>query len=130
MTMSGILPGSDISIIDQIANAAASFHPAVDAADNDGPYAPPCLEIGGVRVYAYVRDGILVVSLDYDAADIGDGRPGAARGHLRVASAPGPFAAYGAEDCVPTVIKAGEGPPPVWTALPEGADLPAWVYSE
>jgi hypothetical protein len=98
-----------------------------------------------VQVYAYVRDGILVVSLHYDTADT--------REH-------GPFAVYD-ESCIPTVIKAGESPvptvidagdiEPVWTALPEDAAteadardireayadepeqwpawvLPAWVY--
>jgi hypothetical protein len=122
--VSGNLTGSDISVIDQLANAAAVFHPAVDTTDSGETYTPPCMEIDGVRMYAYVRDGILVVSLDYG------GEPGPARERRWLALAPGPFAAYGAENCIPTVIKAGQGPPPVWTALPEDTALPAWVYGE
>ena len=43
------------------------------------PYGPggalPCIEIGGVQVYAYVRDGQLRVSIDYDTADTSEDSP-------------------------------------------------------
>jgi hypothetical protein len=99
---------------DYLANKNAVFHPAVNASDNNGAYAPPCLEIGGVQVYAYVRDGILVVSLDYDTADVSDQSP---------------FALYGGHhgpgsERIPTVITAGHGKP-VWDALPSAR--PDWA---
>jgi hypothetical protein len=122
-----------ISARDRAANATAVFRPAVDAADNGGLYAPPCLEIGGVQAYAYVRDGILVVSLHYDGANTGNASP---------------FALYDG-DLIPTVFKAGDGgDEPTWDALPEDAMteddarllrkagerapfvIPAWVYGE
>lgn len=96
----------DMTARDYLANRDAKFCPAVHASDNNGAYAPPCIEIGGVQVYAYVRDGILVVSLHYDTADISDA---------------GPWAVYDGS-CIPTVIDAsGIETVPVWTALPENA---------
>lgn len=96
----------DITASDYIANKAARFLPYTDASDNNGVSALPCIEVGGVQVYAYVRDGILVVSLDYDTADTGGDSP---------------FALYGPDFTqVPTVINAGGGEP-VWEALPEDA---------
>jgi hypothetical protein len=125
MIMSGNIAGASISVIDQLANAKAVFHPAVDATDSGEDYTPPYTEIDGVRVYTYVRDGILVVALDYDA----DSDPGGDVRRLWLAFTPGPFATYGDGDCVPTVFTAG-CTHPVWTALPEGAELPAWVHGE
>lgn len=37
--------------------------------DGGGPETYPCIEIGGVQVYAYFEDSVLHVSLDYDTAD-------------------------------------------------------------
>ena len=99
MTMdffSGDMTGSDC-----LANRDAIFRPAVNAADNGGSYAVPGIEIGGVLVTAYVRDGILVVSLDFDGAEAG------------------PFAVYDG-GCIPVIVKAGNSEP-VWTALPGDA---------
>jgi hypothetical protein len=94
-----------LGVSDRLVNASAVFHPAVAAAGNSGTYAPPCMEIAGVQVYAYVRDGILVVSLDYDGADV-------LSRTLHV---------YGAGLAVPTVITAGHDTEPVWEALPDDA---------
>jgi hypothetical protein len=94
----------DMTGHDHLANKHARFHPAVNAHDNNGSYAPPCLEIGGVQVYAYVRDGILVISLHYDEADTSESTP---------------FALYG-PDCIPTVIYDGAGEV-AWEALPDDA---------
>jgi len=111
--MSASLSEDGFTASDRAANAAAVFHPAVAAENNNGTYAPPCMEVGGMQVYAYVRDGILVVSLHYDTADI---------------SKTSPFAVYDG-GCIPTVFKAGDAEPE-WTALPEDAELPAWVFGE
>lgn len=67
---------------DKAANAAATFHP-YDPQDGETE-ALPCIEIGGVQVYAYVRDGILVISADFDTADNGDDTPFALFGSDRV----------------------------------------------
>jgi hypothetical protein len=89
---------------DREANAGAVFHPAVAAEANHGSYAPPCVEVGGVQVYVYVRDGIPVISLHYDTAETGPDSP---------------FAVYDVA-CIPTVIDAGNRKP-VWDALPDDA---------
>jgi hypothetical protein len=124
----------DMTAKNYLANQNAVFYPAAAASGNNGSYTPPCVMVGGVQVYAYVRDGILVVSLHYDTADT---------------SPDSPFALYGFDDCVPTVIKAGDREP-VWEALPDqavseddhrqlrkaGVDepgdwvLPGWVHGE
>ena len=120
----------DMTARDYQANKNAIYRPAVNASDNSGSYAPPCTEIGGVQVYTYIRDGILVISLHYDTAD------------------PDAFATYD-EACIPTVIKAGDSEP-VWEAFPDDAIeagdarqlrktgddapgdwvVPDWVYGE
>lgn len=82
-----------MSATDRAANAAVTFLPVVEASDNDGSYAPPCVEIAGVHVYVYLRDGILTVSLDYSTADT---------------SAASPLA-IGPGMTVPTDILAGDG---------------------
>lgn len=46
-------------------NLSATFLPMVATE----PATLPCLVIGGVQVYAYVKDGELRVSLNYDTAD-------------------------------------------------------------
>lgn len=100
----------DMTARDYIANKAARFQPAIDASRNNGAFALPCIEIGGVQVYAYIRDGILVVSVHYDTADISDA---------------GPFALYGGGhsspdgERIPTVIDLGGER--VWEELPEDA---------
>lgn len=101
--MSDFFEGT-MAVRDYLANKNAVFRPAVNASDNNGAYAPPCLEIGGVQVYAYVRDGILVVSLHYDTADVSDQSP---------------FAVYDGAS-IPTVIHGGLGEI-VWDALPDDA---------
>jgi hypothetical protein len=92
------------SASDRHANAGAVFYPAVDPENNNGSYALPCIEIGGVQVYAYVRDGILVISVDYDTADVSDGSP---------------FRVYDGQ-AIPTVINVTDAEP-VWEALPDNA---------
>ncbi|MEU6357855.1 hypothetical protein ABZ896_52700 [Streptomyces sp. NPDC047072] len=43
-------------------NHAARFHPASQDA-------LPCIEIAGVQVYAYIRDGRVCVSVDLETTD-------------------------------------------------------------
>jgi hypothetical protein len=90
----------ELSNSDITANNATKFHRKPADSNTD---ALPCIEVGGVQVYAYVRDGILVVSLHYDTTGTGPGSP---------------FRVYG-EDAVPTVITAGDEQ--VWQALPDDA---------
>jgi hypothetical protein len=85
---------------DHKTNAKAAFLPAVSAEDNDGTYAPPCIEIGGVQVYVYVRDGILVISGHFDTADTSC------------------FAAYGPDGTIPVFVKMGDCEH-IWEALPD-----------
>ena len=101
---------------DRAANAGAKFYAArephaplvtstgtgqvTEDGSTDETYGPPCIEIAGVQVYTYVRDGILVVSLHYDTAELDS------------------FATYGEDDAIPTIIKAGDGKT-VWSAVPE-----------
>ncbi len=47
-----------------VANAEAKFLPMTDGGEAERP----CLVIGGVQVYAYFKDGALVVSIDADDA--------------------------------------------------------------
>lgn len=67
---------------EQRINMAATFlpmePPAVIETDpvtgGPAPYDPdggtlPCIEVGGVQVYAYFSDGVLHVSTHYDTAD-------------------------------------------------------------
>ena len=105
----------DMSARDRNANAGAKFYAArephapltgyppdmPETGQTDETYGPPCVEIGGVQIYAYVRDGILVVSLHFDSADLDQ------------------FAVYneGGGDCVPVIIKTGENEAG-WSALP------------
>ena len=70
-------------------NEAARFYSSTRTAD-DEPGGPPCMEIGGAQVYAYVRDGGLVVSV-----------------HLEGANG-GVFALYGADRCVPVAVNVGD----------------------
>jgi hypothetical protein len=97
----------DFSENDQAANLAATFHPASLEPDGE-TWALPCIEIGGVQVYAYLRDGILVVSVDLDEAGTGQGSPFALPA----------LDPYG----IPVVITVtGAGAGPVWDSLPADA---------
>ncbi len=96
----------EMSSSDRDANDGVIFHQAVQAHENQGSYAPPCVEIGGVQVYVYVRDGILVVSGHFDTADT---------------SRQSPFSLYGPDDdAVPVVVDMGDASP-VWECLPDDA---------
>jgi hypothetical protein len=61
----------------EAANRAATFHPYVHADNNHGATAWPCIDVGGVQVYAYVEldevSGlpVLVTSVHTDTADPG-----------------------------------------------------------
>lgn len=90
---------------DRRANAGAVFHPAIEADDNNGTYCPPGIEVGGVSVYVYVRDGILVVSGHFDEVNYAGNSP---------------FRLYGDYDSVPVVVKMGDGES-VWEAFPDDA---------
>jgi hypothetical protein len=63
-------------------NAAAEYLPA---RWDDDTWCPPAVRIGDVLVFAYLRQGILQVSVDLDDVD----------------PATSPFAVYGAQRCVP-----------------------------
>lgn len=52
---------------DKAANAAARFLP-YDPQDGETE-ALPCIEVGGVQVYAYVKDGVLRISAHLEEAD-------------------------------------------------------------
>jgi hypothetical protein len=69
------------------ANKAAAFYPPVDAFFNGDTYAPPCVEVGGAQVYAYVEAGALHVGVDLETA--GDA-----------------FDRYD-DECVPVVVRVG-----------------------
>jgi hypothetical protein len=80
----GELTNRDIAV-----NAAAKFYPAARTTDPGDLALLPCIEVGGVQVYAYVRDGALVVSLDFDGTD------------------PDAFDQYGPDGAVPVQVKLG-----------------------
>lgn len=109
---------------DKAANAAATFLEYQE--QQDGTEALPCIEIGGVQVYAYVRDGILVVSIDTETADASDDTP---------------FALFGS-DQVPVTVNVGdvrvfEDFPENWVAeedarlirkgMASSGEMPMWV---
>lgn len=50
---------------DDAFNHAARFLPA----DPEDPTRLPCIEVAGVQVYAYIRDGVLRVSVHLDTTD-------------------------------------------------------------
>ena len=86
---------------DYLANRDAIYREYTPADQNHGIEAGPSLEVGGVLVLAYVKDGQLNVSIDYDTADVSEDSP---------------FKVYG-EGCIPTVVSANGIT--VWDALPE-----------
>jgi len=86
---------------DKAANAAAKFL-AYDPQDGETE-ALPCIEVGGVQVYAYVEDGVLRISANLEEAD------------------ETVFDLYedeGAGDNVPVIVQVGAWEEPVWYALP------------
>jgi hypothetical protein len=54
---------------DRAANAAALFLAAQEPGPGGREYQPPAVEVGGVLVAVYVRDGALVVTVDPAGAD-------------------------------------------------------------
>jgi hypothetical protein len=61
---------SEMSPVEDRVNQRASFLPMSGSyLAEDTDYSLPCLVVGGVQVYAYFKDGELVVSVNYDAAD-------------------------------------------------------------
>jgi hypothetical protein len=69
----------DRSKHEQAMNERVSFLPAANEDEK------PCMQVAGALVFAYVRDGALVVSVDLDTAE------------------PGTFAMYG-DNCVPVHV--------------------------
>jgi len=54
---------------DETLNAQARFLPYAGPMLADDPPSYPCIEIGGVQVYGYVKDGELRVAVHFDGAD-------------------------------------------------------------
>lgn len=50
---------------EKVANAEAKFLPMTDGGEDERP----CIEIGGMQVYAYFEAGRLVISLHVDTGD-------------------------------------------------------------
>lgn len=92
---------------DYLANRDAVFHPYVPDGQNNGAEALPCIEIGGVQVYAYVRDGTLIISAHLEEAD------------EQVFDL---YADEGAADNVPVIVHVGAWDEPVFRAVPEGKE--------
>ncbi len=59
------MTGNEINL-----NLAARFYPMVQDNRDRNAHTTPCIEIGGVQVYAYFDEGVLRVSLDYETADL------------------------------------------------------------
>jgi hypothetical protein len=101
------------TLTDEQINQGAKFYPHHQAADESDITSHPCIELGGdehgdgaMQVYVYAKDGVLYVSLHYDTAGpTGD-------------DGSGPWAYYGPDDAIPTVVKAGSETP-VWQATAE-----------
>jgi hypothetical protein len=60
---------NEMSLAELDENATARFLSQALPEHNGGAYAPPCVEVAGVQVYAYVQDGTMVVSVDLETAD-------------------------------------------------------------
>jgi hypothetical protein len=56
---------------DRTINKNAVYYPANAEQDNGETYCPPMLEVAGIQVYVYVRDGKLIISADFDTMDEG-----------------------------------------------------------
>jgi hypothetical protein len=100
------------TMTDREINESARFYPHHEARDASDITSYPFIEIGGdadgdgaVQVYVYAQDGVLHVSLDYDTAG-----PDRDRG--------GPWAYYGPDRQIPTVVTGGNGEP-VYEELPD-----------
>jgi hypothetical protein len=85
---------------DRAANAAALFLPAREAGEEGGEYQPPAVEVGGVLVAVYARDGALVVTIDPACAD------------------PDVYELHGETAAVPVAVSIGNSP--VFEAMPPG----------
>lgn len=78
------IPGDAEARTEREVNENVSFLPAINEDEK------PCMQVAGALVFAYVRDGALVVSVDLETA------------------ASGTFAMYGPDgDCVPVEIHVG-----------------------
>lgn len=67
-----VIPGRHVRArLTRAANEAALFHPYTVA--EDGTEGLPAVEVAGVLVFAYVKDGELRVSVDLDTARHPDG---------------------------------------------------------
>jgi len=97
------------TLTDKQINQYAMFLPYQPATGNNDAEALPCIVLagdedgnGGIQVYAYARDGQLIISVHYDTAGPDeDGR--------------GPWAYYGPGNAIPTIVETG-GSDPVWQA--------------
>lgn len=92
----------DVSPKDRAANAAAVYLPPQEGDGPDSLYLPPRVLLSGAYLEFYVRDGVLVLSVE-----------------TRDAS-PEVFRLIGSEDeaTVPLAISLGEGRPLVQAAMP------------
>jgi hypothetical protein len=60
----GLEAGSVMRAAELVANRMARFLPMTAAAETR-----PCVEVGGIQVYAYLDDGVLRVSVHYDGVE-------------------------------------------------------------
>ncbi len=98
------------ALTDEQVNQYAVFLPYQAASQNNGTEALPCIVLAGdedgndgVQVYAYSKDGQVIVSVHYDTAGPDE------NGH-------GPWAYYGPDrNLIPTVVTAGDADP-AWQA--------------
>jgi hypothetical protein len=89
---------TDMTDRDRAANAAALFLSAREPGEPGEEYQPPAVEVGGVLVAVYARDGALVVTIDPVAAD------------------PDVYELHGETAAVPVAVSIGDGK--VFEAMP------------
>lgn len=89
---------------DRMANGAAMFLAAREPGEAGGDYQPPAVEVGGVLVAVYARDGALVITVDPACAD------------------PEVFELHGETFAVPVAVSIGEGR--VFETVPPDDDRP------